>query len=101
MSVTIVRIGPQGGIDHLLPVIRRTPRELVCLAVGVVAIAAELGQRDNRWLPINLTVAAGGMLLFVSRLFFARYVAIAAATGALACGVYFGGNLWTESFPAH
>ena len=63
--------------------VRRTPRELLCYAVGLTLMAAEMSQPAHGMLFYgNLAMAVVGTMAFAARFFLARVLATAAAFGA-------------------
>ncbi len=66
-----------------VPVVRRTPRELVCLGVGVWILISELQQPARGWFfQLNVTLAVVFTCAFFFRFFLARLLAMAAAFSA-------------------
>src|SRR5215471_18172495 len=68
-------------VDDPVPYVRRTPRELLILTVGVLMVARSIHDHDTSW---NGPVTALVTVLFAARFFAARVAGLALCVSALA-----------------
>jgi hypothetical protein len=68
-------------VDDPVPYVRRTPRELLILTVGVLMVARSIRDHDTSW---NAPVTALVTILFAARFFAARVAGLALCVSALA-----------------
>jgi hypothetical protein len=68
-------------VDDPVPYVRRTPRELLILTVGVLMVVRSIREHDTSW---NGPVTALVTILFAARFFAARVAGLALCVSALA-----------------
>lgn len=78
-----LQFGNPSVLNTPLPLVRRTPREFACLAVGFWVMFSELNEPSSGNLfYLNLAMAVGGTVIFASRFFLSRIAGVAAGCAA-------------------